>query len=201
MNDYQIAGSIAAGKRHIAVATAALACLDSHIRPMVIVDDALRLLWANQRASDLFRETEELDDRGGVLTLEAPEHQARLTALIAGSGPDLITCCIPLTSGAGHLLFRARRLDCGESVMFGIQITRTDSDDHDIYCDLDRAFGLTAAEHRVLLSLLTGNDAERLTRELGVSIETVRTHIRNIYAKLDVNSRERLFAKVQPFRI
>jgi DNA-binding CsgD family transcriptional regulator len=29
----------------------------------------------------------------------------------------------------------------------------------------------------------------------------VRTHIRNIYAKLDVNSREKLFAKVQPFRI
>ncbi|WP_114951036.1 helix-turn-helix transcriptional regulator [Sphingosinicella terrae] len=201
MNDYQIAGSIAAGKRHIAVATAALACLDAHIRPMAIVDEELRLLWTNQRASDLFRETTELDDRGGFLTLENPDHHARLTALVSRSGPDLITYCMPLASGAGHLLIRARRLDCGETVMFGIQITRTDSDDHDIYYDLDKAFGLTAAEHRVLLALLTGKDADRLTRDLGVSIETVRTHIRNIYAKLDVNSREKLFAKVQPFRI
>lgn len=201
MNDCQIAGSIAAGKRHIAVATAALACLDAHFRPMVIVDTSLRLLWANQRASDLFRETAEIDDRGDALTLENQERHEQLAGLIKRSSADLITYCMPLSSGAGHLLFRARRLDCGESVLFGLQITRTDSDGHDIYCDLDQAFGLTAAEHRVLLSLLSGNDADRLTRELGVSIETVRTHIRNIYAKMEVNSRERLFAKVQPFRI
>jgi DNA-binding CsgD family transcriptional regulator len=60
---------------------------------------------------------------------------------------------------------------------------------------------LTRAEHRVLLELLHGQEADALTKLLGVSIETVRSHIRNIYGKLEVNSREQLFFKTQTFRI
>jgi DNA-binding CsgD family transcriptional regulator len=34
-----------------------------------------------------------------------------------------------------------------------------------------------------------------------VSIETTRSHIKSIYAKVGVKSRERLFARLQGFRI
>jgi DNA-binding CsgD family transcriptional regulator len=167
----------------------------------LIVDEQLKILWVNALASELLRRKGEVEDRYGVLALEDPVQHACLLALLRKAGTGLITHCTPLSAGSGHLLVRARRLECGESVLIAIQITRTDSGDHDVYHDLDLAFGLTPAEHRVLLSLLSGNEADRVTRTLGVSMDTVRSHIRNIYAKLGVSSREQLFVKVQPFRV
>jgi DNA-binding CsgD family transcriptional regulator len=55
--------------------------------------------------------------------------------------------------------------------------------------DLARRFQLTAAEARVLEQLVAGLSNASIGAELGVSIETVRTHVRRILAKLGVESR------------
>lgn len=64
---------------------------------------------------------------------------------------------------------------------------------------LRRAFQLTRAEVRVLMLMVDGQIAEEVSAKLGVGIETVRTHIRQIYAKLGVKSREAMFRRVIPF--
>ena len=56
--------------------------------------------------------------------------------------------------------------------------------------------GLTPRETDVLLLLLMGKDAKTMAEELFVSFNTVRSHIRRVYAKLDVHSRAELMAKV-----
>ena len=58
-------------------------------------------------------------------------------------------------------------------------------------CDeLARTYGLTAREHEVLSFLAHGHNGVYIGEELVISPNTVRTHIHNIYRKLDVTSRE-----------
>ena len=58
-------------------------------------------------------------------------------------------------------------------------------------CDeLARTYGLTAREHEVLSFLAHGHNGVYIGEELVISPNTVRTHIHNIYRKLDVASRE-----------
>lgn len=54
---------------------------------------------------------------------------------------------------------------------------------------LQNAHGLTPAEARVAIALLEGDSAKDVANYLGVSFNTVRTQIKEIYAKLGVNSR------------
>ena len=49
--------------------------------------------------------------------------------------------------------------------------------------------GLSARESEVLVLLAQGRDPRDVAAELGVSLETVRTHVRNLYRKLDVTDR------------
>jgi DNA-binding NarL/FixJ family response regulator len=48
---------------------------------------------------------------------------------------------------------------------------------------------LTERERVVLRQMATGQSYEDVGRAFGMSLNTVRTHVRNIYEKLDVNSR------------
>ena len=58
-----------------------------------------------------------------------------------------------------------------------------------------------AAEAAVVRNAAAGARADVIAADLGVSLETVRTHFRRIYAKLGVSSREQLFALVTPYRL
>lgn len=51
-----------------------------------------------------------------------------------------------------------------------------------------RAFGLTKAECRVIDAMAVMEPPSRIAERLGVSIHTIRTHIRRIYGKLSVRS-------------
>lgn len=183
------------------VAGAAIAWLDADALPRAIVDEELTILWANPAARRLLHDKTGIEERGGCLIASDPIHHVRLLKLVRSRGGEMLTCCIPLMGSNGHLLIRGRALPCVESPMYGLQLVRTDGAGHATYRDLDTAFGLTPTEHRVLLSLLSGKEADRLTQEMGISIETVRSHIRSFYVKLEVNSREQMFAKAQPFRV
>lgn len=56
---------------------------------------------------------------------------------------------------------------------------------------LQNAHGLTPAEARVAIVLLEGDSAKAVANYLGVSFNTVRSQIKEIYAKLGVDSRAR----------
>lgn len=54
---------------------------------------------------------------------------------------------------------------------------------------------LTAKEILVLQQLVNGNGYKQVADSLGISIETVRTHIKHIYSKLHVSSMSQAVAK------
>lgn len=61
-------------------------------------------------------------------------------------------------------------------------------------------FGLSTREADVLELLVVGKDAKAIADELFISFNTVRSHIRRIYVKLDVHSRQELLDRVRSQR-
>ena len=57
--------------------------------------------------------------------------------------------------------------------------------------------GLTGREREVLEAVLAGKRRKAVAENLGVSEETVKTHMRNIYTKLNVHSQQELVEKVR----
>jgi DNA-binding NarL/FixJ family response regulator len=62
-------------------------------------------------------------------------------------------------------------------------------------------YDLSQREKDVLYSLVNGNSYKMVASSLKISIDTVRTHIRNIYEKLQVNSKSEAVAKALKDRI
>ena len=200
MDDTRVA-RVVSDERQIVAANAALAWIDSESRPHLIVDEGLKICWANPAAVGMLRQGSEIDERGGCLVFAESDLLTKLMRSLVHADSELVTCSVPLGNEEGHVLVRGRRLESGDEILFGLVLVRTDERDPGRFRVLDTAIGLTPAENRVLLSLLDGKDADQITRKMNVSMVTIRTHIRSIYSKLEVNSRERLFAKAMPFRI
>jgi len=57
------------------------------------------------------------------------------------------------------------------------------------------SYNLSDREKEVLQSLVDGNSYKMVAAEMKISIDTVRSHIRNIYDKLHVNSKSEAVAK------
>jgi DNA-binding CsgD family transcriptional regulator len=58
-------------------------------------------------------------------------------------------------------------------------------------------YGITAREREIILKVSEGKSNADIARDLVVSIGTVKTHLHNIYAKLGVDSRYSLLARVR----
>lgn len=179
----------------------ALAWLDHDYTPRCVLADDLTLLWANIAARSTLAKRRDIEIRDGALFTTKPQHQSELLAFIHCSGAGVSTLCFPRSSGKGHLLLRAQRLRWTDTPAYGVSFFGTGEDFAHRYADLDVAFRLTQAENKVLLSLLDGHDVDQLTRLLDVSVDTVRSHVRKIYQKIGVNSREALFRIARPFSV
>lgn len=58
-------------------------------------------------------------------------------------------------------------------------------------------YGLTQREKEVLESILLGRDAPTIAEEFCISVNTVKTHVKRIYSKVDVHSRQDLATLVE----
>ena len=65
---------------------------------------------------------------------------------------------------------------------------------------LARTYGLTAREVQTASYVSTGYSLEKTADLLGISINTVRTHMRSIYGKLDIHSRQELIDVLDSLR-
>ena len=59
------------------------------------------------------------------------------------------------------------------------------------------AHGLTAREQEILVLVVRGSDTPSIAAALGLSDNTVRTHKKSLYRKLDVHSKQELLAMMQ----
>lgn len=165
----------------------------------------MRILWSNANATASLAERRDVQDRKGMLTTVNRGLQSQLEAFVGSRTGELASWNLPRSDGDGDgsLIIRAQRLSkeddghCTYSLLF----FGGGSDFHARYANLAAIFNLTASEHRVLLEMIEGHDARGAAAKFDLSIDTVRSHIRGIYAKIGAGSREELFSKLRPHRL
>jgi PAS domain S-box-containing protein len=114
------------------------------------------------------------------------ERRARyVEAAVTGSGAHAIICARLVSNSEG-------------TPTYGLTGRRTDRIDEVELVGVEKLFRLTRGEHDVLKSLLSGMTAQEIAMHRGSSVETIRTHIRRLYAKTEVRSREELFMRLRP---
>jgi len=181
---------------------ALVACwAESDATPRLILDAKLRPVWLNQAARSQLERRRDLELREGVLSTTNGSYQADLAAFVTGCGRELSAFCLPCDDGDGHVLFRGQEIEHSDGRFFGLIFYRSGSEFSARYADLDTVFQLTQSEHRVLQQMIEGHTADEISSNLYVSIETTRSHIRQIYLKLNVTSREGLFSRIRPYRV
>jgi DNA-binding CsgD family transcriptional regulator len=173
---------------------------DPHSR--VILDDRLEVSWCNHAADAEFKLKRDLLIRDGMLAAANRSNQARLAEFVKSCGNEVRGLFFGCSDGNADLIFRGQELNRGGARRFiGVRFFRSDSRNAVQHLALDQVFKLTKSEHRVLLEMLEGCTADQVAQKLGVSVETTRSHIRNLYVKLGVTSRESMFSRLHSYRL
>ncbi|HYM36692.1 MAG TPA: LuxR C-terminal-related transcriptional regulator [Steroidobacteraceae bacterium] len=182
------------------------AILDRLDRAIIVVDDELRADFANELARGIAQRRDAIAVEQQTVTFLAPLMQRRVQGFIQRAVTRESQRCIslrtslPRSSGARDYLLAVHLLPNTSmhlvSHRFLVEIhepTRTRTISTDTLRDL---FGLTRAEAIVVSGLFANCDVNELSRQLGVSGNTVRTHIRAAYAKCEVHSLPQLLQLV-----
>lgn len=169
------------------------------VASLILAED-LRLLWTNPAAADILATGRDFRLSNGVFACVDKTQEPVLRAFLSGLGdePEAWVYCGEET----HQLLRAEAVRPeGLPPAMALMIYQIDGDDRFVWSDFHKVFGLTPAETVVVKRIVGGAPAEEIAQELSVALDTVRTHVRRIYAKLGINNREQLFSKISPFRI
>ena len=67
-------------------------------------------------------------------------------------------------------------------------------------CHMAQAYHLSEREVSVMVLLLKGRSMKRTAEELYLSIGTVNTYVKRIYAKMGVHTRQELIDRFEEFR-
>ncbi|MGS1016472.1 helix-turn-helix transcriptional regulator [Allosphingosinicella humi] len=167
----------------------------------LMLSDDLNILWANATALSALAEGRDIEDRLGILSTINASLQPLLHHFVVNSDVGITSWSMPRADGDGRLIFRSCRIAEGRDGVYGVTFFGSGVEFQTHFLELEEVFHLTRSEHRVLLELVNGHETEVIARMLNVSIETIRSHIRSLYRKLNVRSREALFHKVQPYRL
>lgn len=167
----------------------------------MIITRHRKVLWGNDAALRLMQDGGDLRVGSGALVLADTAQMETFSAFIRRATVETSSWCYLRPAPDDPILFRAQLLpDKSTEEVIGLTFHAAGADFPMEWADFSPAFNLTPGEHRVVLRLLEGDDADSAADFLRLSIETVRTHIRHVYAKLGVGSREQLFRAVAPFR-
>lgn len=169
-------------------------------KPMLIVRSDMAFGWANLAAQKILDDGKVIALRNGKLTSPLTDLRGDIQSALCRDESTIIAVGPPDDALAIHCVLRVRTLaDPDGTIFYGIQIGDPQSMTNDWLNALERMFRLTGRQRDVLALLVSGVAAEKLADELDITVDTARTHIRTIYQKLGVKSREELFAKVRPF--
>lgn len=169
--------------------------------PLIMLDRELRLLWFNGTARDWIAKGAEARNKKGRLVLTDPAAHAEFAEMLDRASAEPLIEIFDRPDGS-HMLIRVQKLvPPGRRSLIGMTVQFTDGPQPYIWADIRKVFGLTSAEMRVLGHVLEGKTAEGVAAILGIQVDTIRTHIKRIYAKANVSSCEALFARMLPFRM
>lgn len=169
-------------------------------------------VYANPSGLKFLAEAELLVEVDGRLRPTAPDAAKLLREALQASASDLALAsqpvAIPLGAYAGdnwvaHLvsLRQGSRRQAGRryDAVAAIFIHRAEVRRPTLVQLITAQFKLTAAEARVLFAILAADGVAQTAQVLGISEETVKTHLKRIYAKTGASGQAELFKMLLAF--
>ncbi len=166
----------------------------------LVFDQGYNIVWANRMFIDSLADYEFLTiDRGALRFLRSRDH-LRLEKLIEDKSCHSGFLLCEINEGRKSYAIQFEKIPSSDQTeYFAIRIT-----DFSLYLatsfrNFKDFFGLTNAEECIVFHLLSGHNVDEIYRKTGKSRDTTRFHIRNIYTKMNISSREELFANLRHF--
>jgi DNA-binding CsgD family transcriptional regulator len=159
----------------------------------IVVTENLAIVSANTLAEALLAQGDALNRRTGVLCASHKPDQCFLNQLADPSIPRDSVATFRSISGLPLVLATivpfaedAVGVKCGT---FVIRAWRAKAAHERELPDLRRLFGLTRSEASLVRPLLQGRTPQDIAAGFNLSVETVRSHLKNAYAKAGVTNR------------
>lgn len=180
----------------------AVSWLDQAVTPLVLLTENQRLVWANISAQDLMTRHGLRVDALGYVKSDVREANLKIQS-VRRQVYEALQQRASWKNGAVLLTFpevadcrvQLQEMAVRDTVLIGCSIMRGGQVAQDLTANLAQ-YGLTKTERKVVAMLAQGSTAAEISRANGGSLLTVRTHIKRIYAKMNVNSREKMFARL-----
>lgn len=166
--------------------------LETESKARIMVSADLVVRWMSHAAKALV-ESGDIRVQDGRLT----PRSAVVSDLINSSETGAASCALLLDSEQRTWVVWARRLCNPPASLIGVifhppRMTAR-------FSALVDTHTLTPSEGRVVEMLLNGLETGRIAQVLNVSNETLKTHLKHIYCKMNVKSRGELFAQAGGF--
>ena len=173
--------------------------------PVLVIDPELTILHTNHAGRELFECGRGLRMIKGLLRAERPDQHEQLVRAVsrAIAHPSVSPTAYGVEIGDGHgrqLFLCVRALQGGEGIARAAQLVIYAIDPHQqVVLDsevLARVYRLSRAEIRVVAELMQGQSVEAIAETLSISSYTVRTHLRNLFAKTGTSRQGELIARL-----
>jgi DNA-binding CsgD family transcriptional regulator len=169
--------------------------LDEERSARMIVNDRNEVLWLSQAALQMVGREGVFTICAGQLVGAPPGLPALIAQLLAPGAPVSPVCLVIEGQGESWIVW-ARRIAGEAQNAVGLTFRRRGANEFRALAD---THALTPTEARILDLMLAGRETGAIARALHISIETLRTHLKNVYRKLHVSSRGELFAEAADF--
>jgi DNA-binding CsgD family transcriptional regulator len=170
-------------------------------RARLVVDNDLVVHWKNTAAAQLMEQCPAFLPPPGPLLPRNIFQRDIFKCFVRDAGWQISRSCIRLSCD-DHVICTATKLSEGnEPSLTGLTLRRARNIMAVDTKVLETVFELTTAERKVLEIMFSGHVAEEIGSRLDLTVGTIRTHLRNIYEKVDVSSREAMFCKLLPYML
>ncbi len=168
--------------------------------PRLIADARLLVLCANEAAVRLFaRSGSALLMEGQPLPIDTASAD-RISGLSARASSEGVVVPAHIPGRKIPLLIKAMPSNHDARFCWCLELRRMDVARLRAFAPLDEIFGLTRTETKIAQALTEGLTAVEVASKLGKSRDTVRCHIKALYAKIGVSSREALLTRLDAYR-
>jgi DNA-binding CsgD family transcriptional regulator len=171
---------------------------DFDMRPRIVVDYDQRVLWSCDNAARLLEGPMPLCIRKDKLIVDDDELRGEFVDFLHNVGPEMQRKLIRGKAKRHWAILRAWKpmhWDRAVCILATPSLPQQDI----VGSGLARELKLTNAEARVLKEFAELNSPKQIARDLGVSLSTVRSHLKQIHAKAAVTTSLQLLRLTHTF--
>lgn len=166
---------------------------------LLLLDGLRRVLQANRRARARLAAADGILEVRGRLSVAGPDRDAfetGWTAMVAEPSSSGRSFFARRSGDTSPLLLDATRIDSDDARIWLLRIADETLSQRRLAADWVMQFGLTASECKVGLALLRHGDAISIAAALRISDNTVRAHLKTLFAKTGVRSQAALVLRL-----